>query len=289
MWIEDLSVRLEIPVNSLAPCNTPGGDLRSMYRKFSIPKKGGGFRSLSEPSPPLKEIQRRIYEKLLRDQWHHDSCSGFRPGRSIKDNAARHVGQAMVMKLDLKDFFTTITARRVYGIFLPIVGSKPAARFLTKITTVSGVLPQGAPTSPALANIACRRLDARLEGLVAGVNAGRYSRYADDMTLSGPMEIQRQLPLVSQIIREEGWEIAEEKTRSMAHWQRQKVTGLVVNTQVGVPREYRRKLRAALHERECKRLIHWQGRHIRSQKLDSYVAFVQSIHPDWNVRHPETE
>ena len=277
VWIDDLAVRLEIKKESLALFCRLGLDTRYMYRKFTIPKKGGGFRSLSEPYPPLKEIQRRVYEKLLRDEWHHASCFGFRPGRSIRDNAALHVGQDMVIKLDLKDFFTTISTRRVQGILLPIVGSKPAARLLTNITTVSGVLPQGAPTSPALANLACRRLDARMEGLAAGINGGKYSRYADDLTLSGTFGIKGLLPMICQIIHEEGWKIAEEKTRIMPYWQRQKVTGLVVNTQVGAPREYRRNLKAALNERDCKRSVYWQGRRIPGKKLDSYVAFAESI------------
>ena len=216
------------------------------YRVHSIPKHDGTERLLHEPVPQLKFAQRRILKRLLDRVELHPAAHGFRPRRSIVTNAREHVGQELVVGLDIRDFFPSITYARVYGVFRSLELEKREAALMARLTTHEGALPQGAPTSPAIANIVCRRLDRRLAGLAKRAGA-RYTRYADDVTLSGPRDILSILPVVRRIISEEGFGVHPRKTRIMGRGARQQVTGLVVNDKVSVPRDARRKLRALVH------------------------------------------
>ena len=107
-------------------------------------------------------------------------------------------------------------------------------------------LPQGAPTSPALANLAAFRLDRRLQGLATAAGA-RYTRYADDLVLSGSHRLHALAPLVARIAAEEGFRVNPSKTRLMSRAGRQTVTGIVVNERPNVPRAEYDRLRALLH------------------------------------------
>ncbi|MCG3181034.1 MAG: hypothetical protein BIFFINMI_03402 [Phycisphaerae bacterium] len=216
------------------------------YRAVEIPKRNGSTRTLHVPPPPLKFIQRRILKRILGRVDLAPCVKGFRRGYSIRGNAWPHVGKDVVLNLDLRDFFPTITAARVFGMFKSLGLDKPTADVLTRLTTCQGRLPQGAPTSPAISNIICRKLDRRLEGLARSAGAA-YTRYADDLTFSGPAGIQSILPLVRRIIGEEGFAVAPEKLRVTRRCRRQQVTGLVVNEKVAVPRQERRRLRAIVH------------------------------------------
>ena len=176
----------------------PGEGPGSGYVAFEIAKATGGVRRIHAPRHELKVLQRRILDQILARIPTHDACHGFVTGRSAVTNAAVHRDAHVVLKLDLADFFPTIHYRRVTGLFeyygyCPEVAGRLAAlcthRPLLADGTVAwpGVLPQGASTSPALANVVCRRLDARLTHLAHKVSA-RYTRYADDLTFSFPAE-----------------------------------------------------------------------------------------------------
>ena len=216
------------------------------YRTHAVPKRDGGERIISEPVGPLKFAQRRILSRLLDRVELHDACHGFRRSRSIVTNAAPHVGKEVVVGMDLRDFFPTVTFPRVYGMFRSLEMAKREAALMAALTTHEGRLPQGAPTSPAIANIICRKLDRRLAGLARKAGAD-YTRYADDIAFSGPRSILSMLPAARAIIKEEGFEVHPAKTRIMGRGRRQQVTGLVVNEKVSVPRDVRRRLRALLH------------------------------------------
>jgi len=216
------------------------------YRTFTIPKRDGTARQIAEPCPGLKKLQRRIASRILSKPPLAPQAHGFRKRRSILSNARIHTRQPLVIHLDLKDFFPTITFSRVYGLFRGLGHDRPVAGLLARLCVHDGRLPQGAPSSPAITNLICRRLDHRLYGLAVKAG-GRYTRYADDLTFSGPLSLRSILPAVRKIIREEGFEVAEKKTRLMRAVRRQEVTGLVVNQRPGVPRRQRRLLRAILH------------------------------------------
>ncbi len=239
------------------------------YNHFTIAKRQGGERQIAAPSDALKALQRRVLHRLLNPLPTPREATGFIPGRSVVDNAAPHVGQDAVINIDLADFFPSIPAKRVTESLLGLGWSADSAAILTYICTHEGRLPQGAPTSPALSNLVSRRMDARLSTLAARCG-GRYTRYADDLTFSfpafgkapgtpapgtGKTTRRRVLSLVREIIEEEGFEIQMKKrVRIQRAHQRQTATGLVVNSHVNLPREFRRRIRAAEHRERLGKL-----------------------------------
>jgi retron-type reverse transcriptase len=249
------------------------------YTRFTIPKRRGGARTISAPTEKLKALQRRILYRLLNPLPMHPSATGFVRGRSIVDNAQPHVGQGVVINLDLADFFPTITTERVAAMFRGLGWDADSAAILSRICTDEGRLPQGAPTSPAISNLVCRRLDERLSGLVKSFK-GHYTRYADDITFSlpglGRNKRLRQhkgkqrpdksnrpvrspsrslLTTIRRIIEEEGFQIQmKKKVRVQRPHQRQTATGLVVNQAVHLPRATRRRIRAMQHRQRLGQL-----------------------------------
>jgi RNA-directed DNA polymerase len=161
--------------------------LAPAYREFFVPKRSGGKRRLCAPQPRLKGLQRQVLHRLLRRLRVHTAATGFQPGQSIVTHARRHVGQAVVVRLDVKDFFPSTSAERVHEYFRNIGWNRPAARLLVRLCTHQGGLPQGAPTSPRLSNLLNYRLDARLTAMARKFET-TYSRYADDITLSFPAD-----------------------------------------------------------------------------------------------------
>jgi RNA-directed DNA polymerase len=182
-------------------------------------------------------------------------------------NARAHVGQAVVVRMDLKDFFPATRAKKVRKYFRRVGWNRPAARLLVHLCTFEGGLPQGAPTSQRLSNLVNYRLDARLTGLATrrrlfdfrtlGHVAERlvgatYTRYADDLTFSFPTDDRKMIRYVvrvtKHIVGREGYELhLHRKLRVLRRHARQQVTGLVVNDRVNLPRKTRRWLRAVEH------------------------------------------
>ena len=242
------------------------------YERFTIPKRSGGERAIWAPRPLLKASQRYVLREIVERLPVHGAAHGFLPGRSILTNAARHTGSRLVVKLDLKDFFPTVTFPRVKGVFRKAGYREQIATLLALLCTeapreiveVDGTrhfvalgprcLPQGAPTSPALTNTLCLTLDRRLTGL-AQKYGWRYTRYADDLTFSLPLDHQGDSKLgallggVRFVVDAEGFMLHPEKTRVMRQSARQSVTGLIVNGEGAprAPRATRRALRAAIH------------------------------------------
>lgn len=214
--------------------------------EVSDPKANGQRRQIQAPRPPLREIQRRIALLLERARLHPDA-HGFRRRRSILTNARPHLNKEVVINLDVKDFFPSITFERVLGCLISLGYPHGVALLLTKLTTYRGVIPTGAPTSPLLSNLICWRLDLRFSHLGERLNF-HYSRYADDMTISSDDGgIVRRLPFFKEILREEGFKAHEAKIRIMRQGSRQQVTGVVVNEKPNLPRHKLRKLQAVIH------------------------------------------
>jgi RNA-directed DNA polymerase len=238
------------------------------YRQFVVPKRSGGERVLSAPLPHLKRTQHWILRNILDPVPLEAPAHGFVRGRSTVSNAREHLRRDVVVNLDLADFFPSVTFPRVRGVFRALGYSPAAASLLALLSTEcprrpmlyagtryhvavgDRALPQGAPTSPALANLASRRLDRRLAGLAA--KAGwTYTRYADDLTFSAPRgkrgEVARLLAAIRHIVEDEGFRINDKKGRVQRCGRRQDVTGIVVNDKPGLPRAEVRRLRAILH------------------------------------------
>jgi len=215
------------------------------YRKFEVPKRSGGIRVISEPLPSLKEIQRWILDNIVSRVKPSRFAKGFRRGYSIKDNARFHIGQPIVISVDIEDFFPSISFSRVYGIFVNCGYSHAVATLLTSLCILDDGLPQGAPTSPALSNLVASNLDRRISDYVLK-HGYRFTRYADDIALSGLQEhasIGAILSFLNNAAGSEGFRLNPGKTRVLRQGQRQEVTGVVVNKRMAAPRALRRKLR----------------------------------------------
>lgn len=242
------------------------------YYRFTIPKRDGTRRAIWAPHRRLKAAQRWILREVVERLPVHGAAHGFLHGRSIASNAAAHTNAEVVVKVDLKDFFPTVTLPRVKGVFRKAGYREQIATLLAllcteaprQVTEVDGkqfflalgprCLPQGAPTSPGLTNTLCMRLDRRLQGAAAKLG-WRYTRYADDLTFSlpaghkGKPGLGKLLGCISAITAAEGFAVHPDKTRVARSGARQRITGLIVNGKgpPRVPRELKRAVRAALH------------------------------------------
>ena len=254
------------------------------YRYMLLPRPGGAPRVIEKPKLRLKEIQRAILRDILVWIPAHPAAHGFVGGRSALTHAARHAARPAVLSVDLEDFFASVTAARVYGIFRTAGYPEAVAHTLTGLCTnacrldvpenlrrrlATPHLPQGAPTSPALANLAAHGLDRRLAGLGAG-----YSRYADDLTFSGGHRIRGLLPAIAAIARDEGFRVNPRKTRLMASGGRQTVTGIVVNVRANVPRADYDRLKATLH-----RAVRDGPQGLDRDQVLGRIAWVASLNP----------
>lgn len=219
----------------------------SFYSHFEIPKKNGAPRKIAAPRPPLLRAQNWILKRILSKARPHRYATAFISGRSILDNVRPHAGRPVLIRMDLKDFFPSITYREVRRVFEKMGYSYRTASFLSKLCTLDGHLPQGAPTSPALSNLVALSLDRRFDGLHRKLKF-RYSRYADDLAFSSEdLRLPKLIPFFKQIIREEGFVVNENKTRIMRRGHRQSLTGLVLNVKPNLPRRQARLLRAMAH------------------------------------------
>lgn len=229
-------------------------------------KKSGGMRVIEAPKHSLKTVQRQILRGILDKVPIHPDAFGFAKGRSCLNAANRHAGEQVVLCFDLKDFFPSIGAGRIFGLFRCLGYPHQVARCLaalcTSITPSRVVerigrpdrhtyrkphLPQGSPASPALANLAVFTLDKRLSALAKSVDAN-YSRYADDLSFSGDNRVAGTLlRAVPDIVGDEGFQLNSAKTRIMSNTSRQVVTGVVVNHHLNVTRKAFDQLKAIIH------------------------------------------
>jgi RNA-directed DNA polymerase len=244
------------------------------YRYRWIRKKNGGLRLIESPKERLRGIQRHLLHAVLDRIPVHDSAHGFVRGRSALSFAASHTNADVVVRLDIANFFGSIGAGRVYGVFRTAGYPESVAHTLTGLTTNSmpsavwreapqrarddfllgkrletSHLPQGSPTSPALANLCSHGLDRRLTGLAASFGV-RYSRYADDLVISGSLRrpsVARVISLATDIAEEEGFMVKPAKTLVMGQGHRQRLVGMVVNAKPNLEREAYEILRATLH------------------------------------------
>ncbi|MBJ6761520.1 RNA-directed DNA polymerase [Myxococcaceae bacterium JPH2] len=291
---EDVAKLLGLGTGDLDALMRPGTQSGSGYVEFEVPKRSGGVRRLSAPRPKLKAAQRTLLEQVLARMPAHPAAHGFVSGRSTVTNAEPHVGATVVVRVDLEDFFPSVHFRRVKGLFEAHGYGEEVATTLAGLTTYRaklpdgtvawpGVLPQGAPTSPTIANLVCRRMDARLTALAAKVGAA-YTRYADDLSFSfrqPPERLGRFFWWVNAILQQEGFAENGPKRRVMRQGGRQRVTGLTVNERVSIPRDERRRFKAILAN--CRKHgvdSQARGRPDFKRWLEGYAAYVRMVHPE---------
>lgn len=272
------------------------------YVRFTIPKRDGTERPIWAPKKRLKAAQRWILHNIVERLPVHGAAQGFLVGRSILSNAKVHENPKLLLKMDIKEFFPTVTVKRVRGVFRRAGYRSEIATLLAQVCTeaprevvvVEGqtyyvslgprCLPQGAPTSPAITNALCLRLDRRLAGLAAKFG-WRYTRYADDLTFSlpqehkGPPKLGALMGCAKRVVEAEGFAVKEEKTRVHRTGGRQSVTGLVVNGDAPprVPRTLRRQLRSAIHKVKTGAALK-EGESLA--RLIGYAAFVYMTNPE---------
>ncbi|MFY2562517.1 reverse transcriptase family protein [Corallococcus terminator] len=295
---DDVAKLVGVDVAELDTLMRPGSGAGSGYVEFETPKRSGGVRRICAPRAKLKAAQRALLEGLLTHLPTHPAVHGFVPGRSTVTNAEAHVGANVVVRVDLEDFFPTVHYRRVKGFFEAHGYNDEVSSTLAGLTTWRpklpdgtvvwpGVLPQGAPTSPAIANLVCRRMDARLHALSRKAGAA-YTRYADDLSFSfvkPPERLGRFLWWVNAILQQEGFSENAAKRRVMRQGGRQRVTGLTVNQRVAIPRDERRRFKAILAN--CRKHgveSQARGRPNFPAWLEGYAAYVHMVHPELGAR-----
>jgi RNA-directed DNA polymerase len=288
----------------------------SHYHYRILAKDGGSVRLIEAPKRKLKGIQAKILSEVLEAIPVHAAVHGFRRGHSIKTFAAPHVGQRVVLRMDLHDFFPSLSGARVQAVFRTAGYPEPVAHMLGCLCTNAAPrsvfartdssldrlamieaghiyerphLTQGAPTSPALANICAYRVDCRLTGLAKAAGAV-YTRYADDLAFSGGEAfehcVERFAHHAAAILLEEGFRVHYRKTRIMRRGVRQYLAGLVVNQHINVPRADVDRLKATLTN--CVRFgpesQNREGHPAFRMHLDGRVGFVEMVTPARGAR-----
>ena len=235
---------------------------KHFYRCFRIPKSNGHFRMISAPLPLLKDVQSYILENILYKIPCQVCAKAYVKKKSLRDNAKFHRNQETLLKIDIKDYFPSLSSRRVYNFFVELGYSKALSGLFTGLCTLSDSLPQGAPTSPYLSNLLTVQLDQQLFDYCQTNGALRYTRYADDISISGNFSAQETIPKVYKIIRENCLSPNTEKTKVLGRHMQQLVTGIVVNNKIQVPQNYRKRIRLEMHyimkygiESHCSRIM----------------------------------
>ncbi len=273
---DDLAAWLGIPLGRLVwlthrmrEGNRPKDEHDAHYHFIWKKKRSGGWRLIEAPKQELKAVQHQILHEILDLVPAHPAAHGFLRGRSIVTNAAPHVGSKFILKQDLESFYPSVKYSRVVAIFRSLGFSREVSIWLARLTTsappwgldtpinnwelwqfMTHHLPQGAPTSPAIANLSAFGLDVRLSGLAKAYNL-KYTRYADDLTFSGPglsiPALNDFIPLTNKIITSERFSANKRKRKIIRNSQRQCVTGVVVNEKVNISRQDYDRLKAILH------------------------------------------
>lgn len=210
------------------------------YRSFRIRKRSGGTREIMAPYPSLLECQRWINDKILSTVNLSKSATGYRKGYSILTNANRHCGRETLIKIDIRNFFPSIEFRRVMSVFSKLGYPKNVSYALARLCTLNDHLPQGAATSPAISNIICKKMDDQFFRLCKKKSL-RYTRYSDDIAISGREIPKGTIRHFFEIIESYGFEVNEEKFRIIDGQSKKILTGIDISSGIPrVPRSFRR-------------------------------------------------
>jgi RNA-directed DNA polymerase len=238
------------------------------YRRFKIPKRKSGFREITAPYPALLECQYWIYENVLKGIEIHPCAHGFTFNKSIITNSSFHINKPHFLKIDLKDFFPSIKIQRVIFIFRKLGYSNKISFYLARLCCHNNELPQGAPTSPIISNIIAKQLDIRLLSFAKKMNL-YYTRYADDLAFSGNKINTKLIEYISNIIKDCGFEDNGDKTILQTYKGKRVLAGVsIADTEIKLPRSYKRKLRQEIH-------------FIREYGLTSHILKLKIRHPNY--------
>ena len=303
-WLQMTPGELAWLANRFRDAGRPVDESKAHYRYCWKPKKSGGYRLIEAPLQRLRDVQEQLLDDLLHRVPVHAAAHGFCIGRSVLTNAQPHVGQEVVVKLDLDNFYSRVRYSRVVAVFRGLGYSREVAIWLAQLTTsaipgnlrfpgneprllrlfLPRHLPQGAPTSPSIANLVAYGLDVRLAGLARSFGAN-YTRYGDDLTFSGDQKfltgLRLFLPLVRHIIRQERFVLHASKRKILRPATQQSVTGVVVNNRPNISRREFDRLKATLHN--CVKTGPQAQNHQQHPDFKAHlrgrIAFVQQLNP----------
>lgn len=263
--LSSLSNDLGITVRALY---TASNQTKKHYHKTKIPKPNGEERELTVPDEFLKTIQRRIADKLLCFEEISPYATAYRYGGSTLNNAKPHLGQPLILKLDIRHFFDRIIYPHIKEKVFPESRYSEANRILLAlICTYRGSLPQGAPTSPVISNIIMRDFD-NVIGEWCRKRSIRYTRYCDDMTFSGDFDPGEVISLVKLELGKAGFYLNSKKTTIVRNGQKKIVTGIVVNEKLNVSLSYRKSIRQTVYY--CKKFgikSHMEKQKVQTDEL----------------------
>ncbi|MGM3224284.1 retron St85 family RNA-directed DNA polymerase [Dickeya zeae] len=270
--VDDLSQSLRLPKEVISKFSLNND---KYYHRIEMKKKTGGIRHIESPLRELKAIQRWILRYILDKLAPSIYAKGFVRKKSIIDNAKPHEGNQYVLNLDLQDFFTNVPASHVYTLFRNIGYNNNIAFILTSFCTKSGYLPQGAPTSPALSNLVCLRLDHRVS-TYCKKRVLTYTRYADDLCISGNkiLILQRASYLIKMIIADEGFTVNTKKEKFLGPKVRREVTGLTVTPRITISKKNYCVYRKRIYD-----LVRNEVQN-KNEIIRGILSFVQSIDKD---------
>lgn len=222
----------------------------SFYREFKIPKRSGGARIISSPYPSLSYIQDNIFKNLLYSAECNLSAYAYIKGKSAIDHARVHINGKELLKLDIKDFFPSISRQMVFEALEREGIESSSCYHISNLCTLNNELPQGACTSPILSNLVFNPIDIRLSALAKSLRID-YSRYADDLAFSGSFIPRDLASLVGKILLEHGFLLNEKKTQLKLDGRKKIVTGVSISSgELKAPKVFKRKLRAQIYELE---------------------------------------
>jgi RNA-directed DNA polymerase len=278
--LRDLSWRIGVPLEQLRKL---AADIErhptSQYHECAIPQGKDKFRMVRPPSERLKAVQRRIVKRVLDELGYSGAAHGGVPGRSTLSNAAVHRGQRTLAALDVKKFYDNVDHRRVYRMLRDEHGfGHDVARLLTRLTTLKGALPQGAASSPSLANVFMTKAVDDPLGMLARAHGLRYTRYVDDLAFSGERP-QVAINEAARLLSARGLKLNKKKIHVAGRENRQVLTGLIVNDgeRVSIPKRQRDRIRAAIHELKQAKLAEREfEKAVRS--IRGRIAYVGRFH-----------
>ena len=251
------------------------------YSVFSIKKKNGSERTIAKPSLSLKVIQKWILVEILQKIKVSKESMAFVPNKNgLKESAELHKNNLFLLQMDISHFFDSIKFNRVYCLFLNMGYSKEVAYILSELCTFNGAIPQGAVTSPYIANLICYKMDARINGVCRKRDIV-YSRYADDMCFScdNRIELNKVKAIISKIIIDEGFNINESKTRISSPMSRKSVLNITINdNKIHVVKKYKRILRSKIFHAIT------TGDYHDKESIIGSIAYVTSIEEDFRSR-----
>lgn len=219
---------------------------KKYYTQKYIMKKNGTKRLLLIPNKCLKNIQKNILKNILNNLSVSPYVKSYLPNTSIKENAISHQNKKIILKLDIKDFFSSIDFEMLYKVLPNEIFPPNIKVLILKLCTYDDYLPQGAPTSPMLSNLALKNFDNYIGDFCTNNNIS-YTRYCDDLTFSGTFSPEKIINKVRSFLEEFGLNLNMSKTKIIPFYKSQQVTGLTVNKKINIPKKYYKKIRQEMY------------------------------------------